>query len=102
MQRSSFTQLEHYYNEIMRAKQGAPKFILVGNEVDKNLQREVTTEEGRQKAHAWGCAFFETSALTRDGVEEAFTRVVRELRGTVVEEPEAAKEPSCWSKCVIL
>jgi GTPase SAR1 family protein len=90
----------------MRAKGGAPKFILVGNKVDNEYslhwQREVTTDEGRQKAHAWGCAFFETSALTRDGVEEAFTRVVRELRGTVVEEPEVAREPSCWSKCVIL
>jgi hypothetical protein len=108
-QRSSFMRLERYYNDMMRTKRGAPKFILVGNKVDKNQQREVSTVEGHQKAIAWGCKFFETSAKTRHNVEDAFTRIVRELRETDKEKPEAAgtktpttKKPSRWSKCVIL
>jgi GTPase SAR1 family protein len=85
-----------------RARRGAPTFILVGNKADKTRQREVAIVEGRQRAIAWGCAFFETSAKIRDGVEEAFTRIVRELRETAVEKPEVAKEPGCWGGCVIL
>jgi GTPase KRas protein len=73
-------QLERYYNEMMRTKRGAFIFILVGNKVDERQQREVSTLEGHQKAVAWGCKFFETSAKTRHNVEEAFNRVVRELR----------------------
>jgi GTPase KRas protein len=86
----------------MRARRGAPTFILVGNKADKDREREVAIVEGRQRAIAWGCAFFETSAKTGLGVEEAFTRVVRELRRTVVEKPEVAKEPGYWGGCVNL
>jgi GTPase KRas protein len=65
---------------MMRTKRGTFIFILVGNKVDERQQREVSTLEGFQKAFAWGCKFFETSAKTRHNVEEAFIRVVRELR----------------------
>jgi GTPase KRas protein len=108
-QRSLFMRLERYYDEMIRAKR-TPIFILVGNKADKNQQREVSTLEGKQKAVAWGCRFYETSAKTRHNVEEAFSNIVRELRVTDEQKAHAAGAkiptttamPSRWSKCVIL
>jgi GTPase SAR1 family protein len=82
----SFERVEAYYQDVVRTKGGAPKFILVGNKVDKLNQREVSSEEGYGFARRLGCRFFETSAKTRVNVEEAFSSLVRTLR-----DPEATK-----------
>ena len=56
--------------------------MLVGNKADKQLEREVTREEGMQLAREFGCEFLETSAKTAQNVERLFTNLVRSLRST--------------------
>uniref|UniRef100_A0A7M4FKH9 small monomeric GTPase n=1 Tax=Crocodylus porosus TaxID=8502 RepID=A0A7M4FKH9_CROPO len=40
--------------------------ILVGNKVDLESEREVSSNEGRALAEEWGCPFMETSAKTTE------------------------------------
>uniref|UniRef100_A0A0G4ICB9 Uncharacterized protein n=1 Tax=Chromera velia CCMP2878 TaxID=1169474 RepID=A0A0G4ICB9_9ALVE len=44
--------------------------MLVGTKTDKEGERRITTEEGRDKAREIGAMFFETSAATGDRVRE--------------------------------
>jgi GTPase KRas protein len=109
--------VERYYQDMVRTKRTAPKFILVGNKVDKVQQREVSPDEGYALARGYGCRFFETSAKSNTNVDEAFTRLVRTLRDSETSKPEAPsraplrtderkrgpKSSKGWrSKCVIL
>lgn len=45
-----------------------------------NIPRVVTTQDGFAVAKSLGVSFFETSAKTRQFVEEAFYQSVREFR----------------------
>jgi len=54
--------------------------VLVGNKCDLDAERQVTTQEGEERAKQWACPFFETSAKTRVNVEESFFQLVREIR----------------------
>ena len=67
---------------MLRVKRQKPIFMLVGNKADKQLEREVTREEGMQLAREFGCEFLETSAKTAQNVERLFTNLVRSLRST--------------------
>ena len=42
-------------------------------------QRQVTKEQGEEKAKSFGCAFLETSALSGDNLDKAFTLMVKEI-----------------------
>lgn len=46
--------------------------MLIGNKVDLNHRRVVTTEEGQKFAQDNGLIFIETSAKTAANVEEVF------------------------------
>nr|XP_048298314.1 GTP-binding protein Rit2 isoform X2 [Myodes glareolus] len=54
--------------------------VLVGNKIDLEQFRQVSTEEGMNLAREYSCAFFETSAALRFGIDEAFQGLVREIR----------------------
>ena len=56
--------------------------MLVGNKCDLEDKREVETNEGEELAKQIGCQFKETSAKTRENVEESFYDLVREIRKT--------------------
>ena len=58
--------------------------VLIGNKVDLNDRRQVSTEEGRQFARQHNLVFFETSALNAEGVEEAFTTAAREVYDGII------------------
>jgi len=52
---------------------------VVGNKVDLP-SRMVETRQGRLKADSYGIPYIETSAKTRQGVDDAFYTLVREIR----------------------
>ena len=61
--------------------------ILVGNKIDDAEKRQVSTDEGQQKATDLGVKFIETSAKEKIGVNEAFEEVVNKvLESPMIEE----------------
>ncbi|CDQ94132.1 unnamed protein product [Oncorhynchus mykiss] len=53
--------------------------VLVGNKSDLG-SRSVESRQAQELARGYGVPFVETSAKTRQGVEEAFYSLVREIR----------------------
>jgi GTPase KRas len=51
--------------------------MLVGNKLDLEDERQVTTEQGRTLAQKFGCGFIEASAKTNTNVKELFFELVR-------------------------
>ena len=53
--------------------------ILIGNKIDLEHQREVTTEEGEKKAVLNKASFIETSAKNGDNIEKAFNLMIENV-----------------------
>jgi small GTP-binding protein len=68
--RGSFAALEQWIGVLTQIVE--VPYVLVGNKIDLEEQRKVTSEEGSQFASAKGAHFFETSAKFGIYVEEAF------------------------------
>jgi len=82
--RQTFDEVETFRTKILNVKdvaeENAPPIVLVGNKVDLEDKREVSTEEGRALAKTFNCDFFEASAKTRYNVQESFFQLVRVIR----------------------
>lgn len=77
----TFQDIRFMKEQICRVKLACDRvpILLVGNKVDMEHQREVSTVEGMTLAQSWGCPFMETSAKNRCNVNEVFAEVVREM-----------------------
>jgi GTPase KRas len=80
--------------------------MLVGNQCDRQLEREVPKDEGMALARSFGCHFMETSAKTSHNVELLFANLVRILRNTsqtVIPNPKRPlrEDKQKSKKCVI-
>mmetsp|Transcript_26251 Transcript_26251/g.29225 ORF Transcript_26251/g.29225 Transcript_26251/m.29225 type:complete len:182 (+) Transcript_26251:48-593(+) len=80
-ERQSFEEMPELFETIYRVRdtENVP-IVLVGNKVDLEEDRQVTTEEGKELAQKNECLFFEASAKTRVNVDEQFYELVREIR----------------------
>ncbi|RUS17568.1 24 kDa ras-like protein [Endogone sp. FLAS-F59071] len=79
--RSSFDEINTFYQQIRRVKdRDFFPMVLIANKCDLEQDRQVSSQEGRDLAKAFGCTFIETSAKQRINVDEAFYNVVREIR----------------------
>lgn len=56
------------------------RIILIGNKIDLEADRVVTTEMGQSKATANNWTFFETSALTLVNVDTSFTYLITKCK----------------------
>ncbi|CAF0796087.1 unnamed protein product [Brachionus calyciflorus] len=76
----SFEDIKQYREQIKRVKdcEDVP-MVLVGNKIDLP-SRNVDIREAQKTADEYGIPFVQTSAKTRQGVEEAFYTLVREIR----------------------
>ncbi|KAL3623357.1 Ras-related protein RABC2a [Castilleja foliolosa] len=72
--------------------------ILVGNKVDRESERVVSREEGMALAEELGCLFLESSAKTRENVEQCF----EELALKIMEVPRLLEDGSTAVKRNIL
>lgn len=68
--RQTFERVATWRDEIRQILPSVP-LVLVGNKTD--LPRQVTYEEGKAIADAWGAPFLETSCVNGSGVREFFT-----------------------------
>jgi small GTP-binding protein len=80
--RDSFTHLDYWKRIADQNKPGdTVPVIVVGNKTDLTDERVIDREDGERYAQELGCLFMETSAMTGQGVREAFqtiaTAVVR-------------------------
>jgi len=108
--RTTFERLAVFHHHIRRLKRTDPVFILVGNNCDKNYEREVSKEEGHALARRFGCEFFEASAETAQNVERVFVNLVRSLRrardNVTVDSGAAAPSPTQKEKknsnCIVM
>ncbi|GAA5944190.1 uncharacterized protein JCM15063_000175 [Sporobolomyces koalae] len=80
--RSSFLRIHEFIQQITRVKDSdRVPIVLVGNKLDRINEREVDTREGQDLARRLGCEFVETSAKTREGLEQAYHTAVRLIQG---------------------
>ncbi|XP_037682226.1 GTPase NRas isoform X1 [Choloepus didactylus] len=76
----SFADINLYREQIKRVKDSDDvPMVLVGNKCDLPT-RTVDTKQAHELAKSYGIPFIETSAKTRQGVEDAFYTLVREIR----------------------
>ena len=77
--KETFGNIEKWVNDLKTA--GDPKItiIIIGNKSDLADKRQITKEEGEEKAKSFGCAFLETSAFNGENIDKAFDIMVKEI-----------------------
>jgi len=80
--RHSYDEASNVFREQILRVKDADKvpMVLCGNKCDLENERQVIKAEAETMAKGWSCPFYETSALARINVEEAFYDLVREIR----------------------
>ena len=90
--KSTFVNAEKWYNEIKKATDPSINLILIGNKSDLKDKRQVTSEEGENKAKEMGIAYMETSALNSENVDKAFNWLIEEITKKMKKEDDEAIE----------
>jgi len=80
--RETFDALPRWYSELETYVSSSVVKILVGNKLDKEFSRQVTSAEGQEFAERMDSLFVEASAKTAIGVKEVFTEVVEQILDT--------------------
>jgi len=106
---SSFDAAAKLRTNILRIKEdaGDVPIILVGNKLDLENERVVSTESGRKTAEKWGAGFIETSAKIPKNVNELFYELVQLINKYRAKYPEKALQNRPGKKdgrvkCVLL
>nr|ABD65421.1 RalA [Suberites domuncula] len=87
--RETFAASNDFREHILRVKvDNQIPLILVGNKVDLDDRREVTSEEAQGLASSWGVPYLETSAKTKFNVD----KVYYDLLGRIQQRKEARGE----------
>lgn len=68
---------------------------LVGNKMDLESQRQVSTEEAKELAKEWKCSSVECSAKLNQGVAKAFESVLLEVESSTNDSDVEPKKSSC-------
>ena len=77
--RDSFKNVEKWYSEFLKGAGQDISIILIGNKIDLEDSRDVSTREGELLAEKLNIPYLETSALNKDMVDEAFHMIAFKL-----------------------
>lgn len=75
---TSFDAVERWLNEIRSHASHDIVLMLIGNKIDLEEEREVSTEDGMRLAERYGLRFTETSALSGQHVVQAFQENIQQ------------------------
>lgn len=87
----SFASCESWLQAVKASIDANAYIVLVGNKVDREEDRMVSTEDGEQFARAHDMEYFETSAATQLGIEELFHEISKVLLSKIQTQEKAAK-----------
>ena len=90
--KNTFQNVEKWYNEIKKTADPNINLILIGNKSDLKDKRQISTEEGENKAKEMNVAYLETSALNCDNVDKAFDALIEAISKKMKMEIEAEEE----------
>ena len=76
--RESFESLPKWFSDILEVKTNEAVFVLVGNKIDLENERQVSTEEGKRFAAEKNLIFQEVSAKNGMNIEELFNNQIFE------------------------
>ena len=81
----SFQKCQEFRDHILRVKNddNVP-IILVGNKCDLDKKRQISAAQGQVYASSWKAQYFETSAKTRNNVDNVFFEVMKDIRSRKV------------------
>lgn len=113
--RKSFEVSCDYFQKIIKSlgDDNVP-FLLVGNKLDLESEREVSTNEGEQLARYWNCPFYEISSKDKKSVDKIFSEMIdsilksRPSKDLKIDETKFEKKESVKNKenneckCIIL
>lgn len=74
--KKSFLSVANWIDSIKEHADEDVEILLVGNKIDMNEERKVTTDEGLELANKYSVAFIETSAKTAENVDNAFMTLI--------------------------
>jgi small GTP-binding protein len=95
-EKRTFDEISSFRDQVLRVKDAADfPMIFVGNKVDLESDRKVTTSEGKALADSFHAQFWETSAKTRINVEEAFLGLARVALAHTTAPPPAKEGSRC-------
>ena len=77
--KTSFNNIDKWLFDLKNNGDENINIILIGNKIDLEHQREVTTEEGEKKAVLNKASFIETSAKNGDNIEKAFNLMIENI-----------------------
>jgi len=101
--RNSFDEIASFREQILRVKdKDIVPLVVVGNKVDLENERIVSTVEGRDLAKSFSIPFMETSAKQRINVEDAFYELVREIRKDREDTSTGGTKDKKKKRCTIL
>lgn len=105
----SFANTSDFREQILRVKgeNENPPFVLVANKSDLIDKRKVSREQGEERAREWKVNYIETSAKTKENVDQAFNMLLEmihntkkaDIKGGAKTKPEKKKKKR---KCIIL
>ncbi|MFX1410948.1 MAG: GTP-binding protein [Promethearchaeota archaeon] len=76
--RETFENIEGWFNEFIKASEKI-SLILVGNKIDLEDERVVSTEEGEKLGQKLELSYIETSALTGENINDAFRMLALQM-----------------------
>lgn len=104
----SFANTQDFREQILRVKGETEEnipFILVANKIDLADKRQVSKEEGQGRADEWKVPYIETSAKTKENVDNAFVQLMEIIQSHKKDDSKSGPKPTekkKKKKCVIL
>lgn len=82
-EQDSFSNVRNWFQEIGKYAAENVNKVLVGNKNDREENRQIAAEQGKDLSDSLGVSFLETSAKTSENVEQAFLKMAGEIKSRV-------------------